>query len=241
MSEIKKYVAQVCKGLVELHDQGVIMQDLKPTNVLIDDLDHAVLADFGMASFVDRNKGSRVVTPAKGTPSYMAPEAWDPSSAGGMSTKTDIWSLGCMIIELLTGTPPWQGMEITAISNKVKDDREVPTIPSGIPASLDQLLQRCFSYDERLRPEAREILEVFMEEWTVMERVPSESMGYAITEEGTKPGPVFRAPIEQSSFYSFAPFPLAEEDQQPIMKSLYEVDKDLFHAVDRLSHLMEAI
>lgn len=240
LSEIKKYGIQICKGLVELHDQGVIMQDLKPGNVLIDDLDNAVLADFGMASFVDRVEGSRVVTAAKGTPSYMSPEAWDPHSNGGMSTKSDIWSLGCMIIELFTGNPPWHGMELSAISGKVKDRMEIPTIPGGLPASLDRALRKCFTYDGNRRPEARELLEIFMEEWKISEYQQSDSMQMSVGKEEKSSTLPFHPPIEQASYYSFMPLPVSDE-QQMRLKSLYEVDKELFHAVDRLSHLMEAV
>lgn len=169
LSEIQKYGVQICKGLVELHEQGVIMQDLKPANVLIDDLDNAVLADFGMASVVDRKKGARVVTAAKGTPSYMAPEAWDPRQTGGVSTKTDIWSLGCTIIELFEGLPPFYHLPFENIAGRVRDRMEAPAIPKGLPPSLAQALERCFAYSSEDRPEAREMLQVFLSEWEAME------------------------------------------------------------------------
>ncbi|GMH36300.1 hypothetical protein BSKO_04168 [Bryopsis sp. KO-2023] len=243
LGEIKKYGLQVCKGLVELHDQGVIMQDLKPANVLIDDLDNAVLADFGMASFVDRVKGSVVVTAAKGTPSYMPPEAWDPAAKGGMSTKSDIWSLACVILELVTGRPPWHCMELSAISSKVKDVRETPVIPKGLPVALDEVLRRSFSYDGQNRPDSREILKVFMEEWEVTGKITCDDIPVGVDEGDEVNGDrnQFSAPIEQASFYSFIPFSSEEEKQQSHMKELYQIDKDLYRAVDRLSHLIEVI
>lgn len=224
LSDIQKYGLQVCQGLVELHEQGVIMQDLKPSNVLIDDLDHAVLADFGMASFVDREKGASVVTAAKGTPSYMAPEAWNPKEMGGMSTKTDIWSFACVIIELYSGVPPWHGLDVQDISGKVKDQMKVPRIPRGMPPVLAEAVAKCLSFDPKDRPQAREMLEVFMASWEVTEDYEEEVQGghfpmiqgsYYVP--GTFPNPV---PMIQGSYWVAEP---TNQQQAPVIEGSYYV------------------
>lgn len=215
MSDLKKYGLQVCQGLVELHEQGVIMQDLKPSNILIDDVGHAVLADFGMASFVEREKGATVVTAAKGTPSYMAPEAWDPKSMGGMSIKTDMWSLACVIIELYTGVPPWRGLEVQEISGNVKDQMKVPRIPRGLPPELAEAVKRCLSFDPRDRPHAREMLAVFNGAWEASEEYQECVDGYAPPIQGSygvaEPTRK-RVPMMQGSYY--VP---GSDDKAPLM------------------------
>eukprot|EP00803_Ostreobium_quekettii_P010527 evm.model.scf_244.7 EVM.evm.TU.scf_244.7 scf_244:54650-59374(-) len=270
LADIQKYGEQVCKGLAELHEQGVIMQDLKPANVLIDDLDHAVLADFGMASFVERENGASVVTAAKGTPSYMAPEAWDPRHMGGMSTKTDMWSLACVIIELYTGMPPWHGLEVQAIAGKVKDEHRVPRVPRGLPAPLASALQKCLSFDPEERPQAREVLEVFLSTWDVPHEYEDEDRRYANAAQGFTGPPMMiqgsywvpdpsaaqQWPIMiQGSLY----VPPSEEEDPPMiqgslyvpsgtllkrspsLKQLQESDKDLCKAVSRFAQIVEAV
>jgi len=255
VSDIQKYGVQVCKGLVELHEQGVIMQDLKPANVLIDDLDHVVLADFGMASFVDQESGASVVTPAKGTPSYMAPEAWDPGTMGGMSTKTDIWSLGCIIIELYTGLPPWHGLEVQEIAGKVKDEGQIPRIPRGLPPPLASVLRQCLSFNPDERPQAREVLEVFTSVWEAPQEYEDEDQRYA------EPGQGLWQPMTIQGSY-WVPDTSAERATVTIQGSLYvppgnsegapmdmsqslrerrDRDKDLCRAASRYAQIVEIV
>lgn len=256
LSELQKYGLQVCQGLVELHEQGVIMQDLKPSNVLIDDLDHAVLADFGMASFVEREKGASVITAAKGTPSYMAPEAWDPKRMGGMSTKTDMWSFACVLIELYTGIPPWHGMEVYDISGRVKDQMKVPRIPRGMPPVLAEAVKKCLSFDPKDRPQAREMLEVFMASWEATEEYEEGTHGYVPMVQGsyyvpgTLPNPV---PVIQGSYWVAEPPKLpvpmvqgsyyvpASDGQPPMIQgSLYVPNDIVFKRSPSLKQLQQS-
>eukprot|EP00210_Caulerpa_lentillifera_P004741 g4525.t1 len=235
LADVKKYGTQICKGLAELHEQGIILQDLKPSNVLVDDLDNAVLADFGLSSFIDK-KGGKVITPSKGTPSYMAPESWDPKSMGGMSVKTDVWSFGCVILELLTGTSPWQGMEPTEIAQIVKDQKRRPPIPSGLPRTLSSTLEKCFAYHSESRPDAKELLHVFLSEWEEADQ-NYFSLPPILPVEVT---PKLIIPAEQSSLYSFDLYP-EYVFAIPEVKPLYEIDPGLYKGVVRMQHLMDGI
>lgn len=234
LADVKKYGTQICKGLAELHEQGIILQDLKPANVLVDDLDNAVLADFGLCSFIDK-EGGKVITPSKGTPSYMAPESWDPKSMGGMSIKTDIWSFGCVILELLTGTSPWQGMDPVEISQMVKDRKGRPPIPSGLPRTLSNALEKCFAYHSESRPDARELLHVFLSEWEASDQNCFSLPPIAPAEVTPK-----LIPAEQSSLYSFDLYP-EYVFAIPEVKPLYEIDPGLYKGVVRMQHLMDGI
>ena len=97
------YILQVLEGLHFLHEQGVIHRDIKGANILISTGGQVKLADFGVAAKMD----GRLDTHANsvvGTPYWMAPEIIQMS---GFTTSADIWSLGCTVVELMTGAPPY--------------------------------------------------------------------------------------------------------------------------------------
>lgn len=110
------YMSQVLHGLLYLHEQGVIHRDIKGANILTTKEGLVKLADFGVASRTTGLSESSVV----GTPYWMAPEVIELS---GATTASDIWSLGCTVIELLEGKPPYHNMQpMPALFRIVNDD-----------------------------------------------------------------------------------------------------------------------
>ena len=91
----------------------------------------------------------------KGTFNYMSPEAFDPETAGGIGPAADVWSMACVLVELLTGTPPWQGMLMAQIMMAVTVRQRTPDVPENAPASA--LLRRCFAHAPAERPTAAEM------------------------------------------------------------------------------------
>jgi len=144
------YMSQVLHGLLYLHEQGVIHRDIKGANILTTKQGLVKLADFGVASRTTGLHESSVV----GTPYWMAPEIIELS---GATTASDIWSLGCTVIELLDGKPPYHALQpMPALFRIVNDDH--PPLPQGAsPAVLDFLMQ-CFQKDPNLRVSARKLL-----------------------------------------------------------------------------------
>ena len=144
------YMSQVLHGLLYLHEQGVIHRDIKGANILTTKQGLVKLADFGVASRTTGLHESSVV----GTPYWMAPEVIELS---GATTASDIWSLGCTVIELLEGKPPYHKLQpMPALFRIVNDDH--PPLPQGAsPAVLDFLMQ-CFQKDPNLRVSARKLL-----------------------------------------------------------------------------------
>jgi len=115
-------MSQVLQGLLYLHEQGVIHRDIKGANILTTADGTVKLADFGVATKSNVNEYSVV-----GTPYWMAPEVIELS---GASTASDIWSLGCTVIELLDGKPPYHNMQpMHALFKMVTDDH--PPLPEG--------------------------------------------------------------------------------------------------------------
>eukprot|EP01047_Picozoa_sp_COSAG01_P004245 COSAG01_NODE_139_length_24311_cov_75.405873_9_plen_326_part_00 len=101
-----RYSLEMARAIAELHACAIIIQDLKPANLLLDEFDNLVVADFGLSAVIEGTRlGTRTV---KGTFNYMAPEAFDPVGYGGLTVKADCWSWACCVIELFTGCPPWE-------------------------------------------------------------------------------------------------------------------------------------
>ena len=116
-------MSQVLNGLLYLHEQGVIHRDIKGANILTTKQGLVKLADFGVAARTTTLHESSVV----GTPYWMAPEVIELS---GATTASDIWSLGCTVIELIDGKPPYHKLQpMHALFRIVNDDH--PPLPEG--------------------------------------------------------------------------------------------------------------
>lgn len=144
------YIAQVLQGLKYLHDQNVIHRDIKGCNLLLTKEGKIKLADFGSCTNAAVDKQFTVV----GTPFWMAPEI---ISVEGGEKVSDIWSLGCTIIELLTGKPPyWDAGAMSALFKMVACEH--PPLPEGISGELKDFLLKCFTRDVNLRPGPDELM-----------------------------------------------------------------------------------
>ncbi|KAK2764027.1 hypothetical protein FQN54_009646 [Arachnomyces sp. PD_36] len=144
------YMSQVLHGLLYLHEQGVIHRDIKGANILTTKQGLVKLADFGVASRTTGLHESSVV----GTPYWMAPEVIELS---GATTASDIWSLGCTVIELLEGKPPYYKLQpMPALFRIVNDDH--PPLPQGASPAVRDFLMQCFQKDPNLRVSARKLL-----------------------------------------------------------------------------------
>ena len=146
------YIKQVLTGLDYLHSQGVVHRDIKGANILTTKEGLVKLADFGVATrLAEGEKAVSVV----GTPYWMAPEIIE--MRGHVSTSCDIWSVGCTVIELLTGTPPYYGLpQWSTLFRIVQDDH--PPLPNGISENCKDFLLKCFHKDPMLRIDAKGLL-----------------------------------------------------------------------------------
>ncbi|KAF8407463.1 hypothetical protein HHK36_006596 [Tetracentron sinense] len=151
-SLVAVYIAQVLEGLVYLHEQGVIHRDIKGANILTTKEGLVKLADFGVATKLteaDVNTHSVV-----GTPYWMAPEVIEMS---GVCAASDIWSVGCTVIELLTCVPPYYDLQpMPALYRIVQDEH--PPIPDRLSPGITDFLRQCFKKDARQRPDAKTLL-----------------------------------------------------------------------------------
>ncbi len=139
---------EICAGLAEAHQQGVIHRDLKPENVMLDRNGHVKLMDFGIARSLEISSGT--TGSIIGTPEYMAPEQ---AQGQAVDARTDVYALGLILYECLTGSPAFSGE--TPIAVALKQVREPPPRPSAttptIPPATEQMILRCLEKDPARR------------------------------------------------------------------------------------------
>ncbi len=127
---------QICEALQYAHSQGVIHRDIKPANVLITQDGRAKLADFGLARPLTTTPGMTAASLVMGTPEYMAPEQW----AGKVDHRADIYALGVMLYEMLTGTRPHGAFDLPSTKSSV-DVRLDDVVIKAMRQSPDQRYQ----------------------------------------------------------------------------------------------------
>ncbi|MGH9743171.1 MAG: protein kinase domain-containing protein, partial [Candidatus Acidiferrum sp.] len=139
---------QICAGLAAAHERGVIHRDLKPANVMLDDAGKIRITDFGLAGIAATIQGADI---RAGTPAYMAPEQL---AGKEVTAKSDIYSLGLILYEILTGK---RVFEAATLPELVKlRERGTITNPSTLVRDLDPLIERvilrCLENDPAKRP-----------------------------------------------------------------------------------------
>lgn len=142
-------VKQICEGLAEAHRLGTVHRDLKPQNVMVDEEGNARILDFGIARSV-KGKGITGAGVMVGTPEYMSPEQ---AEVKEVDQRSDIYSLGVILYEMVTGRVPFEGETPLGIAMKHKS--EVPKDPrelnSQIPEELSRVILRCMEKDKEKR------------------------------------------------------------------------------------------
>jgi eukaryotic-like serine/threonine-protein kinase len=139
-----RLVEVLARAIGEAHRRGIVHRDLKPANILLDGPDHPKVADFGLAKVLDSDDGLTKTQAVLGSPSYMAPEQAE-GQTRRVGPAADIYALGVILYELLTGRPPFRGA--TALETLAQVKEAEPVAPSrlqpGLPRDVETICLKC--------------------------------------------------------------------------------------------------
>ena len=156
-SRMLELSAQIARAVAELAACRIVIQDLKPSNLLLNTYGDVVVSDFGLSSQLETSLSRLMLSHIRGTPNYMSPEQFDPAHFGGIGTPADIWALGCCMIEMLDGRPPWNNAQHMFIARTICDKKKHPAIPACASPEVRALIRACFAYAPRERILADEL------------------------------------------------------------------------------------
>jgi serine/threonine protein kinase len=141
---------RIADALEACHSRGIVHRDIKPKNVVIDASNAIRIVDFGIAKMSRSTDLTRTGT-SIGTPEYMAPELYASTRA---DRRSDIYSLGVVLYEMLTGSPPYVGTSIAEIMTAQArgEYRPVASVRNDVPPEVDRLITRCLRFDPVHRP-----------------------------------------------------------------------------------------
>jgi len=170
-----QYVATMARAIQHAHKHSVLHRDLKPSNILLDAEDRPHITDFGLAKRLDLDSGQTRTGAILGTPSYMAPE-----QAGGQKQITgavDIYGLGAVLYELLTGRPPFRAESpLDTILQVIDRDPAPPRLLNpNVPRDLETICLKCLEKDPRRRYASAEALAVDLEHFLAGEPITARS------------------------------------------------------------------
>ncbi|WP_422926926.1 serine/threonine-protein kinase [Singulisphaera sp. PoT] len=175
-TEAARLLLQVCGAIEHAHGQGVMHRDLKPSNILIDRQGQPYVSDFGLAK-VSNNHASLTESGAiVGTPSYLSPEQAT-VGRGNVGPASDVYSLGAILYQMLTGRPPFLAATPFDTILLVLEQDPVPPrlLNPKVPLDLEMIALRCLQKSPELRYESAEALKADLEAFLSGERVSARS------------------------------------------------------------------
>ncbi|KAJ3477030.1 hypothetical protein NLG97_g8950 [Lecanicillium saksenae] len=159
-SVVSSLTRQTLSGLAYLHREGILHRDLKADNILLDLDGTCKISDFGISKKTDNIYGNDKTNNMQGSVFWMAPEVIR-SQGEGYSAKVDIWSLGCVVLEMFAGRRPWSNEEAVGAIYKIANG-ETPPIPEDVEEHISPLavafMADCFQVNPSERPTAEVLL-----------------------------------------------------------------------------------
>jgi hypothetical protein len=160
-SVVSSLTRQTLLGLSYLHREGILHRDLKADNILLDLDGTCKISDFGISKKTDNIYGNDVTNSMQGSVFWMAPEVIR-SQGQGYSAKVDIWSLGCVVLEMFAGKRPWSKEEAIGAIYKLGSLNQAPPIPEDVSRVIGveglSFMWDCFTIDPTERPTAETLL-----------------------------------------------------------------------------------
>lgn len=158
---IQFLTSQVVSGLSYLHSRGILHRDMKADNLLLDLDGICKISDFGISKKSNDIYANDAGMSMQGTIFWMAPEVVN-SGGAGYSAKVDIWSLGCVVLEMFAGRRPWSNLEAIPAMLKIGKSKAAPPIPEDTLPLVSMVgrsfLDQCFAVDATRRPTAQQLM-----------------------------------------------------------------------------------
>src|SRR6058998_654859 len=162
-------VAKVARAVQYAHGQGILHRDLKPGNVLLDGRGEPLVSDFGLAKCLEPTSNLTRTLTAFGAPDYVAPEQVDPAGAGSgkLGPAADVYSLGAILFDLLTGRPPFLGEHALKVIQQAseKPAPKLRTLMSGLDRDLETICAKSLERDPSARYRSAGALAEDLERW----------------------------------------------------------------------------
>ncbi|MGD9683854.1 MAG: protein kinase [Candidatus Obscuribacterales bacterium] len=230
LEEFLPLLSQICHGLAFAHEKGVLHRDIKPSNVMLvsDDKGDLLvkLVDFGIAKLVSDDQSVTRAGNIVGSPLYISPET---ALGEPADPRSDIYSLGCLIFEVLAGAPPFTG-ETLMEAMTARIETEAPllssalreTLPEETASAIDSIVARCLSRDPAKRYESIAALEVDLAGLHLSGEEISE--GLPVVEPVKRPRPLVFALIAlilclacgSAGYYYFSHLEQEPADKKPL-------------------------
>jgi len=152
-------IEPLARGVAEAHRQGIVHRDLKPGNILLAADGTPKLTDFGLAKLLAADSGLTRTDSIMGSPGYMAPEQAE-GHAHHAGPAADVYSLGAILYELLTGGPPFRGTTALEILDQVKNAEPVPPsrLVPGLPRDVETIALKCLQKEPEKRYDSATVL-----------------------------------------------------------------------------------
>jgi serine/threonine protein kinase len=179
-SELAGLMLKVAHAVAYAHEHGVLHRDLKPGNILLDTRGEPYVADFGLAKLMEQDTGLTQSQPLVGTPGYAAPEQLQ-GEARHVTTAADVYSLGAVLYELLTGKPPFRGpTPVETIRQAVDTEVKPPhTLNPAVDRDLETICLKCLNKDPRRRYASAQALAEDLDRWLAAEPILARPIGLA--------------------------------------------------------------
>ncbi|KAJ3550235.1 hypothetical protein NMY22_g585 [Coprinellus aureogranulatus] len=155
---VTSFLYQILSGLEYLHSKNIIHRDLKADNILVEPTGVCKISDFGISKKAsDLHQGGRAHTMMRGTVYWMAPEVVSSDGGQGYDVKVDIWSVGCIALEMWSGRRPWNDLPMMPVMFKLFTEKSSPPVPDDVQLSplAEAFRLECFHVDPQKRPHAR--------------------------------------------------------------------------------------
>jgi TolB-like protein/tRNA A-37 threonylcarbamoyl transferase component Bud32 len=159
-------VAKVVRAVQYAHGQGILHRDLKPGNILLDGRGEPLVSDFGLAKWLDTSSHLTRTLTIFGTPGYIAPEQVN-GSAGKLGPASDVYSLGAILFDLLTGRPPFLGEHALKVIQQAseKPAPKLRTLVPGLDRDLETICAKCLEREPTARYRSAGALAEDLERW----------------------------------------------------------------------------